>query len=948
MTDFSIHSVDTKLEAYKLIYDPTRLLNLLYSKYGDIEDDYLISFINQLIFNIPTKYNRTYKESLYINNIQEFLRRYYRKYEVKDRIVKLGDYYKNYLKFFCRPFFKQIKMGKIVHNFQDKKAEIFYKENYNDTLEYEKEKDKKENSDKKSSDELSSLDNITNNKIIFDERTKKMIDNDLKNDMLTLTLESSRMNNININNKDNFNNILYKGELISKRSNAENSFEKVIHYLVHSQFKKRIENKKKNKISTSKRKLVSSPSSHPPYIAKIFKNNNCNINSLNREMIPKNKKIKNSLYTLAKKNFIRSGVFQNYNYNKGFLSPKISKNNININANNIINSKYENIKSYKPNSYMNSFQNNSKKNKVNYQKNNNNNKIFNAKNSNTFNTNTLYKNFSNLSETLNKYKQLSFKNSNMTTFTNKNNSNISKSKKAIGANSSNIIRKSNNNISNIKKLCKTGTNRINKSNNLKMKQNNNYNIPLNSNINLNMKINKLPLHHTKNKTFDFNSFYSNEQLTKYNTNNNFYNFRIFYINRQQKKKISSKFNLIKKPITEVVSRIVSPSHKKNDNKINKEKSISHRKDKTKKIFFGLNKLNKSNNIKTKMFDSPKIFPVTKKNITYSSEENNKNENENLDKEIKKFNNNYKTNRRQFETNTYAKMKENINKRKNKTSCASPLSNYTSNYNKLIKNKNHGSFNNRLKLDNHSLHKKEDNKAFKKTSYNKINEIEIKNNKFNHSNRINNEIFEIVNENQIFSRNKKQNTSKMSSTKSQNEINLKDICIKSIKKFKRKSIGYKKSYVSMNNRTYLNKNKKNNFINYNFNKINSSSQLQNSPKKNILSKIQLKRISLKKKFKKFSQRMSSKNTKNNFNKKQNDNNNKINFIFNGDVIINKNQLIEIKQNSINNKNINNKDNNKNKNGILQMNNTNKDRDSLKIINVNRNINLINKKLQNLNT
>ena len=945
MTDIPIQSVNTKLEAYKLIYDPTRLLNLLYSKYGDIEDDYFISFINQLIFNIPTKYNRHFKESQYINNIQEFLRRYYRRYEIKDRIVKLGDYYKNYLKFFCRPFFKELKMGKIVHNFQDRKAEIFYKENYNDTLEYEKEKDKKENSDKKSSDELSSLDNITNNKIIFDERTKKMIDNDLKNDMFTLTLESSRMNNININNRDNFNNIIYKGELISKRSNAENSFEKVIHYLVHSQFKKRIKNKKKNKISISKRKLVNSPSAHPPYIAKIFKNNNYNINSLDREMIPKNKKIKNSLYTLAKNNFIRSDIFPNYN--KGFLSPKIYKNSLNINANNIINPKYENIKSSKPNSYMNSFQNNNKKNKVGYQNNNNNNKIINAKNSNRFNTNTIYKNFSNLSETLNKYKQLSFKNSNMTTFTNKNNSNISKSKKAFGVNSSNILTKSNNNINNIKILSNKGTNRINKSNNLKMKQNN-YKIPLNSNINLNMKINKLPLHHTKNKTFDFNSFYSNEQLTKYNTNNNFYNFRIFYINRQQKKKINSKFNLIKKPIIEVVSRIVSPSHQKKDDKFNKEKSISHRKDKTKKIFFGLNKLNKSNNIKTKKFDSPKIFPIAKKNITYSSEENNKNENENLDKEIKKCNNNYKTNRRHFENNTYAKMKGNINKRKIKTSCASPLSNYTSNYNKLIKNKNHGSFNNTLKLNNYSLHKKEDNKKCKKTSYNKINEIEIKNNIFNHSNRINNEILEIMNDNQIFSRNKKQNTSKMSSTKSQNEINLKDICIKSIKKFKHNSIGYKKNYVNMNNRTYLNKNKKSNFINYNINKINSS-ELQNVPKKNILSKIQLKKISLKKKFKKFSQRMSSKNTKNNFNKKQNDNNNKINFIFNGDVIINKNQLIEIKQNSINNKNNNNKDINKNKSGIMEINNSNKDRDnSLKIINVNRNINLINKKLQNLET
>ena len=44
MNSLEIESVNTKLEAYKLIHDPTRLFNLLYSKYGDIEDDYIISF----------------------------------------------------------------------------------------------------------------------------------------------------------------------------------------------------------------------------------------------------------------------------------------------------------------------------------------------------------------------------------------------------------------------------------------------------------------------------------------------------------------------------------------------------------------------------------------------------------------------------------------------------------------------------------------------------------------------------------------------------------------------------------------------------------------------------------------------------------------------------------------------------------------------------------------
>ena len=954
MSSSSIGNVNTKLEAYKLIHDPAHLLSLLYSKYGDIEDDYFISYTNQLLFNISSKFNRKYKESQYINNIQEFLRRYYRKREIKERIPKLSDYYKNYVLFFCRPFFKQINMGKIVYNYQDKKAEIFYKNNYSQSLDYEKEKANKNkgNSNKKSFDELSSLDNITNNKIIFDDRTKKIIDNEL----CTLTLETSMINKNNLND----NNDIYQGELISKRSNANNSFEKVVHYLINSHFKKKIENKKEKKVITSKKMLMNSPSAHQPYIAKIFKSNYSNINSLNRELIPKNKKIKNSLYTLSKNNFIRTGGLFHYNYNKVLLSPKLTKNYLNINTNNIKITKYEHFKNSKPNNYTNSFQNFHKKNKTNYTNNiinsSNVKKIVKSNNSNRFNINTIYKNFSNLSETLNKYKQLSYKSSNKTTFTNKNISNISKSKRGCYGNSSNVLTKSNNNISKNKNIKKKETTRINnKMENLILKQNN-FNIQKNSNPNLKMSMYKVSIYHNKNKTFDFNSLYPDEQINKLNTNNNFNNLRIFYQNKGPiKKKINSKFNLIKKPITEVITRIVSPSHKVSDNKIMRDKSVSYHKDrtKTKKIFFGLNQTNKNNNIKTNKFDTPKMFSVSRKNMTFSTEGNYKNENINLEQNLKNRKKIITANRKNLknEENKYSKKKEIIQNWKIKTSCASPISNYTSNYNKLIKNKIYGSFNNTMKNDNYSFNKKKPKNSNNKHNKNKINDEKDtnSNNLFNNTNKINNEIFEIMGENQIFSRNKKQNTSKISSTKSQNEINLIDIYIKTVKNKKPQSIGNKKT-LNINNKTYLNKNQKN-YIKYNFSKINSSSELHNPPKKNILTKLQMKRISLKKKVKKFSQRINSKNTKKNCYRKQiGNNNNKINVIFNGDVIINKNQLIEIRPNNATNNRNSNNDINKNKNGMLIINNNiNKDRgNSFKLINVNRNINLINKKEQNINT
>ena len=253
----------------------------------------------------------------------------------------------------------------------------------------------------------------------------------------------------------------------------------------------------------------------------------------------------------------------------------------------------------------------------------------------------------------------------------------------------------------------------------------------------------------------------------------------------------------------------------------------------------------------------------------------------------------------------------------------------------------------MKIDNFTFPKKYRIKSIKKNKNNKINNNrENFNNIFNNSNRINNKFLEMIGDNLIFSRNKKQSAPKISSTRSQNEINLKDISIKHIKNLKFNPNGNKKNIF---NRTFLNKNQKNIKINYNFKPINSSSEIQNIHKNNILSKLNLKKIAIKRKQKRFSQRMNLKNIKKRIYAEQRDNinTNKINVIFNGDVIINKNQLIEIKQNNSNNKNIN-KDINKNKNVVSPIDKVNKGKEkSPKIINVNRNINLINKKEQNQN-
>ena len=326
MSSSFINQVNTKYEAWRLIHDQTRLFVLLYSKYGDIEEDFLFMIVNQLIFNLPTKLNCHFKEIKYSNYTKEYLKRLYKRKESTIRIPKLSDYYKNYHLFFCRPILRHFKLSKIMGNFQDKKAEIFYKNNYKtskDNLSGEKEEN---NLKKNSSISITSFDNMTNNKIIFDKYTRKMLDkseSELKNNNYynTLNLETSR-SNIGGNNG-----------LISKRNGDANSFEKCIHALIEYQYNKneKIKNKNNKKVYLKSKKIKN-----------ILTNNNSTKNSqirrdMNQSYRPTNKSYNFNLYKQ------QVGLL---NKNLKLNTTKNSKNNINITINKVIKTKKKKRKLY--------------------------------------------------------------------------------------------------------------------------------------------------------------------------------------------------------------------------------------------------------------------------------------------------------------------------------------------------------------------------------------------------------------------------------------------------------------------------------------------------------------------------------------------------------------------------------------------------------------------------
>ena len=302
MSSQNILNVNTKLKAYKLIHDPVVLLNLIYSKYGDIEEDFDLLYINQLVYDKSSRYNILFKEFQYWHNDDEYLKRFYKRYESRPRLPKLSEYYKNYHLFFCRPNFTDIIISDLMEDYGDDKAEIFYKNNFEKTDSMDEEK---EQSEKRTSESLSSLDNITDNKIIFTKKAKKIIDQNLESNMGTLTLTTNSINFNNVNNNEMNNN---EG-LISKRS-ANDSFEKIVHNLIHYKKNKiKLEKNKKPELNKPSKKNLYSGKKITCKVGGTYASKKINkniINALNNNTSKKKLmhhiKGKNSLFSLLKSN----------------------------------------------------------------------------------------------------------------------------------------------------------------------------------------------------------------------------------------------------------------------------------------------------------------------------------------------------------------------------------------------------------------------------------------------------------------------------------------------------------------------------------------------------------------------------------------------------------------------------------------------------------------------
>ena len=208
-------------QAYLLLKDPTHLLELLYSKYGDINEDYEQLYINQILYNKKSHYDTTFKEHQYNNTLDEYLRRFYKSTEALPRIPKLANYYKNYHIFFCKPIFREWKLNVIMNKYGDTKAEVFYKDNYgNDSKLKDEHEHNNVQSSLSSSESVRTKRNNNVNRTIFDKITRKLIEHNKDNKDNKKQQQQSESIVLNVCDDSKLNRTL---GLISRRSN-NNSF----------------------------------------------------------------------------------------------------------------------------------------------------------------------------------------------------------------------------------------------------------------------------------------------------------------------------------------------------------------------------------------------------------------------------------------------------------------------------------------------------------------------------------------------------------------------------------------------------------------------------------------------------------------------------------------------------------------------------------------------------
>ena len=502
-------SNNNKLSYKRIINSNLQKHNINKKKFGIIK-------INDLIDSKYCNIVAIFKDYLISDYIDEFLRRFYKKKESKNRIPKFSEYYKNYLLFFCKPTFSDFFANDIIQDLAEIKAEIYYNANYRN-----KKKEKK-------------IINKDIAKTIFDSTIKESIDNIIIDTQEYISTISSQqtinlpdetiliINGQNKNSKDNSISSILKCFSSSKGNKSKNNkklkkndiLSNSNKYLLNS-IQKEIENiqikSNINKSHTNKFK----PTSTIPISSRVHSGNKVNLkyNNKNLKMTRiETSTSQNNLSSNRNKNKSKSKDFSNSKViNTQMSNSNFSRNKLKSPLNSpIINNRIL-LTSNSP-----KFNNNNKKKKSN-EKNNNNQ----VKNQFQLNKNNEHLNLKDIMKlTLQIYNDKS-KNSLSKNNNNNNNNTNNTNQKLIShkhTRSSPTINNFNININNHILLQNSISNTNNNINSYLLKKANDRNSPL--------KKNSPPNSRNKEKTFIRVNTDSQKKLNPYSTMSNYQNFAL--------------------------------------------------------------------------------------------------------------------------------------------------------------------------------------------------------------------------------------------------------------------------------------------------------------------------------------------------------------------------------------------------------------------------------------
>ena len=327
-------------------------------KYNCTPSQYEKYVVEYLLNNADCHLVSVFKEKMLTDYIDEFLRRKYNISESKERIPKFSLYYKNYLEFFCKPTYNCFKYNDLIQNYGEKKAELYYKDNYQGGQSNDEEDNGfEESSSDESSNKEPEYELNDNNGEIFNKIVKEKLDNVT----VMTTINSTGNNTINLN--------IYNEKIeVFSENKAEISNDTTINDLMEdikretkklkNRKKEAIKNKYKNSFKNMNYSLKQQDShkvnkSHKNLSIEHKKKANSKDyskkNFLNKDKNNFKDKIINNEKILSQK--IKSQIFK-YNVQ----SHKINKNNINKIAGNKIQKMLK--KKYSKNTYYNNFYNN--------------------------------------------------------------------------------------------------------------------------------------------------------------------------------------------------------------------------------------------------------------------------------------------------------------------------------------------------------------------------------------------------------------------------------------------------------------------------------------------------------------------------------------------------------------------------------------------------------------